>query len=326
MFDRSTYRWDGAPGAYADEADARNGHPAGYANRLEGRAPDDASGGEASYGYSYADVDLDGGDGGDGGVVRSGDGDHDGGELCDSSDHHGGDGDDDDRYGDDETMVDAFADPTVDGSADDLPSAWQVPPAAAPAGAMAAAPGGGRGGGGGSTVTGWRGAVASFRTMPGWAQVAVPAAAVLVVLVAVGAAFAEPAKERAATDGPPTTATTEVVVTAETPRTTAAPRTTLPPPTTAATAPPTTAAPTTTTAAPPPPPPPTVPPTTAAAPTPQVAPSSCDPNYSGCVPVASDVDCAGGSGDGPEYVSGPITVTGSDPYDLDSDGDGVACE
>jgi hypothetical protein len=52
----------------------------------------------------------------------------------------------------------------------------------------------------------------------------------------------------------------------------------------------------------------------------------CDPNYSGCVPIASDVDCAGGSGNGPAYVSGPIQVTGSDIYDLDSDNDGIACE
>jgi resuscitation-promoting factor RpfB len=52
----------------------------------------------------------------------------------------------------------------------------------------------------------------------------------------------------------------------------------------------------------------------------------CDPNYSGCVPIASDVDCAGGSGNGPAYVSGPIRVTGDDIYDLDSDGDGIACE
>lgn len=52
----------------------------------------------------------------------------------------------------------------------------------------------------------------------------------------------------------------------------------------------------------------------------------CTPGYSPCVPVASDVDCAGGSGNGPEYVDGPITVTGSDPYDLDRDGDGTACD
>jgi hypothetical protein len=55
--------------------------------------------------------------------------------------------------------------------------------------------------------------------------------------------------------------------------------------------------------------------------------SGCDPNYVGaCVPAAaSDVDCAGGSGDGPDYV-GPVQVVGSDPYDLDADGDGYACE
>jgi endonuclease YncB( thermonuclease family) len=48
--------------------------------------------------------------------------------------------------------------------------------------------------------------------------------------------------------------------------------------------------------------------------------------YSPCLPPGPDVDCAGGSGDGPRYVTGPVTVTGSDPYDLDRDGDGVACE
>ncbi|SBT52193.1 G5 domain-containing protein [Micromonospora auratinigra] len=54
--------------------------------------------------------------------------------------------------------------------------------------------------------------------------------------------------------------------------------------------------------------------------------SRCDPNYSGCVPIASDVDCAGGSGNGPAYVSGPIRVIGEDIYDLDRDGDGYACD
>ena len=54
---------------------------------------------------------------------------------------------------------------------------------------------------------------------------------------------------------------------------------------------------------------------------------SCDPNYSGaCVPIASDVDCAGGSGNGPAYVSGPVTVVGKDIYGLDRDGNGVGCE
>jgi resuscitation-promoting factor RpfB len=54
---------------------------------------------------------------------------------------------------------------------------------------------------------------------------------------------------------------------------------------------------------------------------------SCDPNYGGaCVPIASDVDCAGGSGNGPAYVQGPVTVISSDIYDLDRDGDGIACD
>ncbi|TCO33103.1 surface rod structure-forming protein G [Kribbella steppae] len=55
--------------------------------------------------------------------------------------------------------------------------------------------------------------------------------------------------------------------------------------------------------------------------------SECDPNYSGgCVPIASDVDCSGGSGDGPAYVRGPVTVVGNDVYGLDRDKDGLGCE
>ncbi|GIJ44094.1 hypothetical protein Val02_09800 [Virgisporangium aliadipatigenens] len=81
----------------------------------------------------------------------------------------------------------------------------------------------------------------------------------------------------------------------------------------------------TTAAAPPPPPPPAAQPpaaTTKAAPKP-----TCDPNYSGaCVPIASDVDCAGGGGNGPAYVRGPVKVIGSDIYDLDRDGDGMGCD
>src|SRR5215211_5340011 len=53
---------------------------------------------------------------------------------------------------------------------------------------------------------------------------------------------------------------------------------------------------------------------------------NCTPGYSPCLPPASDYDCAGGSGDGPKYVDGPVRVTGSDPYDLDRDGDGVGCQ
>lgn len=54
---------------------------------------------------------------------------------------------------------------------------------------------------------------------------------------------------------------------------------------------------------------------------------SCDPNYAGkCVPIASDVDCAGGGGNGPAYVRGPVRVVGEDIYKLDRDGDGIACD
>ncbi|RMA40797.1 excalibur calcium-binding domain-containing protein [Rhodophyticola porphyridii] len=55
---------------------------------------------------------------------------------------------------------------------------------------------------------------------------------------------------------------------------------------------------------------------------------ACHPSYQGaCLPVnGPDVDCAGGGGNGPLYVSGPIRVVGPDPYRLDRDGDGVACE
>jgi micrococcal nuclease len=58
------------------------------------------------------------------------------------------------------------------------------------------------------------------------------------------------------------------------------------------------------------------------------APSNngCDPNYSPCVPIANDVDCAGGSGNGPAYVSGPVQVIGVDIYGLDRDGDGTGCD
>jgi hypothetical protein len=54
--------------------------------------------------------------------------------------------------------------------------------------------------------------------------------------------------------------------------------------------------------------------------------AQCHPSYDPCLdPNASDYDCEGGSGDGPEYT-GPVTVSGDDPYDLDRDGDGSACE
>jgi hypothetical protein len=56
---------------------------------------------------------------------------------------------------------------------------------------------------------------------------------------------------------------------------------------------------------------------------------NCDPNYAGaCVPnvYPDDVDCAGGSGNGPYYVAGPVHVVGVDHYGLDRDGDHWACE
>ena len=73
------------------------------------------------------------------------------------------------------------------------------------------------------------------------------------------------------------------------------------------------------------PPPPQPTPTEPPPPPPQ---ANCDPSYpSVCIPVGSaDYDCAGGSGNGPNYIAGPITVLPPDPHGLDSDGDGVGCE
>jgi hypothetical protein len=66
----------------------------------------------------------------------------------------------------------------------------------------------------------------------------------------------------------------------------------------------------------------------AGAPGPAHAKQKCDPNYKGrCLkPHVSDYDCAGGSGNGPYYVSGPFRVVGTDHYRLDADHDGIACE
>jgi hypothetical protein len=53
----------------------------------------------------------------------------------------------------------------------------------------------------------------------------------------------------------------------------------------------------------------------------------CDPNYAGaCLdPNSLDYDCAGGSGDGPDYT-GRVEVIGDDHYGLDRDGDGIGCD
>lgn len=64
-------------------------------------------------------------------------------------------------------------------------------------------------------------------------------------------------------------------------------------------------------------------------PTPRpVSGGSCHPSYrDACLKKGiGDYDCASGSGNGPNYVSGPIRVVGFDEFDLDRDGDGIGCE
>jgi hypothetical protein len=57
---------------------------------------------------------------------------------------------------------------------------------------------------------------------------------------------------------------------------------------------------------------------------------SCTPGYSPCLVYhgGADYDCYGGGGDGPFYTKPGVVyrVTGSDPYDLDRDGNGRGCE
>ena len=74
----------------------------------------------------------------------------------------------------------------------------------------------------------------------------------------------------------------------------------------------------------PPPPPSTAPP----APPSTAPPQNCHPSYEGeCLKVGiGDYDCAGGSGNGPNYVEGTVRVVGPDEFDLDRDGDGLGCE
>lgn len=70
------------------------------------------------------------------------------------------------------------------------------------------------------------------------------------------------------------------------------------------------------------------PPTTQPPPPPTTPARNCHPSYEGaCLdPTASDYDCAGGSGNGPKYVQGPVKVRPPDPFDLDADADGLGCE
>jgi len=142
----------------------------------------------------------------------------------------------------------------------------------------------------------------------------------LLVLVGVVASLASPTTTKQ------TTSTTAAAVAAPTSAAPLPPTTTMPP----TTVPPTTARPTTTH-------PPTHPPTTAAPAThpPATKPTTTKPPARNCDPAypdaclhdgIGDYDCAGGSGNGPNYVQGPIQVLSPDPFGLDSDHDGIGCE
>lgn len=73
---------------------------------------------------------------------------------------------------------------------------------------------------------------------------------------------------------------------------------------------------------------PRTPPPYPAPPPPAPAPSGCHSSYTGYCVVAGigDWDCAGGSGDGPNYVPVRVRVVGPDAFDLDADYDGYGCD
>ena len=48
----------------------------------------------------------------------------------------------------------------------------------------------------------------------------------------------------------------------------------------------------------------------------------CHPSYTPCLPVVGDLDCA----DVRDLGVAPVRVSGSDPYRLDADDDGLGCE
>jgi hypothetical protein len=49
--------------------------------------------------------------------------------------------------------------------------------------------------------------------------------------------------------------------------------------------------------------------------------AGCEPGYSPCLPRVTDLNC-----DDIDAAKKPVKVTGDDPYGLDADGDGSACE
>jgi hypothetical protein len=49
--------------------------------------------------------------------------------------------------------------------------------------------------------------------------------------------------------------------------------------------------------------------------------AGCEPGYSPCLPRVTDLNC-----DDIDAAKKPVQVTGDDPYGLDADGDGSACE
>ena len=61
----------------------------------------------------------------------------------------------------------------------------------------------------------------------------------------------------------------------------------------------------------------------------ELARRTCTRGYRPCIPNRrSDVDCYGGSGNGPRYTRPGVVyrVFGSDRYGLDADNDGKGCE
>ncbi len=157
-----------------------------------------------------------------------------------------------------------------------------------------------------------------FREWPSWAQIPVGVLAGLLVLGLVAAPFTDDTDEVVSTlaeGSPTTTSPTTTSPTTSTSTSTTRTSTTLPSTTVASTSAPRRTAPPTTAS----------PPATAPS---AAATGGCHSSYSGaCVPIASDVDCAGGSGNGPAYVAVKrFDVVGPDVYELDADGDGVACE